>query len=160
MDKNQSIGVNNTLPWKLSADLARFKSITMGKPIIMGRKTYDSIGRPLPGRLNIVISRDTNLQIAGCEVVNSIEAGLELVKGQPELIVIGGASFYEQMLDSADYLEITYVDTKVDGDAFFPKFSLNNWQETARSDHLADSKNEFNYSFVSYKRKIHSDCFI
>jgi dihydrofolate reductase len=153
MDRNRAIGINNTLPWHLPADLAHFKSVTMGKPIMMGRKTYDSIGRPLPGRTNIVISRDPELEIDGCVVVNSIAAGVKAAGDVPELIIMGGASFYEQMIDKADQLEITYVDVEIEGDAFFPEIDGGIWQEVGRSERKADADNQFDLSFVSYQRR-------
>lgn len=152
MAHDNVIGINNTLPWRLSSDLKRFKDITMGKPLLMGRKTYESIGKPLPGRLNIVLSRNSNIKIEGCEVVTNIDDALEAAGQAPEIIIMGGASLYQQMLPSADKLELTLVDVKIKGDAWFPAIDLENWQEISQEWHLADDKNQYDYTFVTYVR--------
>lgn len=154
MADNRVIGIENRLPWNLPADMKWFRQQTMGKPILMGRKTFDSIGRPLPGRRNIIISRTAGLVVEGCEVVNSIEAALTLCDdaADVELMIIGGASFYEQMLPHAQRLYLTLVHAEVEGDAHFPEINFNAWRETSRTDHSADTNNSFNYSFVILER--------
>ncbi len=152
MADNGTIGINNQLPWHLPADLKWFRQQTTGKPILMGRKTYDSIGRPLPKRRNIVISRDASLTIEGCEVVTSIEEALKRCAGVDEVMVIGGASFYQQMLPHANRLYLTRVHTLIDGDAYFPEIDFSQWREVERIDHHADEANAFDYSFVIYDR--------
>jgi dihydrofolate reductase len=154
MDKNRAIGIDNTLPWHLPADLAHFKRITMGKPIMMGRKTYESIGRTLPGRTNIVISRNAGLAIEGCcVVVNSVDDGIKAAQDAGEIFIVGGASFYAQMIDKAQQLEITHVDAEITGDAFFPEIDQKVWQMASCEEHKKDYKNKYDYSFVSYIRR-------
>lgn len=153
MDENRLIGSNNTLPWQLPADLAYFKKVTMNKPILMGRKTYESIGRPLPGRRNIIITRDPLIQFAGCETTGSIESALERVKDQPEVMLIGGASLYQQTIDIADKLYITRIHAQFEGDAWFPVINPDYWTECWREDHQPDERNRYAYSFVNYCHK-------
>jgi dihydrofolate reductase len=152
MDENQLIGKDNALPWHLPADLGYFKKTTMGKTVLMGRKTYESIGRPLPNRRNVVVSRNTDFQADGCEVVGSIEAALELAKDDDEVMVMGGASFYEQMLPSADRLYITQIEGKYEGDAHFPKFNRSEFNEISRESHTSDEKNKHTYHFTILER--------
>ena len=152
MDQNRLIGRDNALPWHLPADLAFFKKTTLGKPILMGRKTYESIGRPLPGRQNIIISRDPNYRIDGCDTATGIEQALEMIKNQPEAMLIGGSSLYQQTIDLADKLYITFIHSQFEGDAWFPEIPSQNWVESAREDHSADDKNAYDYSFVTYLR--------
>ena len=148
MAKNQTIGINNTLPWHLPNDLKYFKNVTMAKPIVMGRKTYESIGRPLPGRTNIVITRQSDYQAEGIVVVNSLQQALDkaeeinVIAGHEEVMVIGGAEIYQQALLQADRLYITHVHSEVEGDAFFPDVSWSDWQEFKREDHAADPVGE------------------
>jgi dihydrofolate reductase len=151
-DNNRLIGKDNDLPWKLSADLKYFKQVTMGKPLIMGRKTHESIGRPLPGRKNIIITRDQTFNADGCVVVNSIEAALAECSDAEEVMVMGGASLYEQFLPRADKLYLTKVDAELAGDTWFPEWQLAQWTELEREDHQADEKNEFDYSFIVSER--------
>lgn len=156
---NRVIGRGNKLPWYLPEDLKYFKRITQGKPIVMGRKTYESIGRPLPGRTNIVISRNTSYQKPGIHVVSSLENALALaeqqaiIDGSEEMLVIGGAEIYSQALSFADRLYITQVHADIEGDAFFPAFNLSEWQEVLREDFFADGPNPYDYSFVVYERQ-------
>ena len=152
MAENHVIGRNNQLPWRLPADLKRFKALTMGKPIVMGRKTWESLGRPLPGRTNIVITRDIGYQAEGCVVVHSIDQALEVAAGSDEVMVIGGAKLYQQMLDRADRLYLTLVKSDVEGDTWFPEFDLTQWHEVQREAHSRDDKNEFDYEFVLLER--------
>ena len=154
MARNRTIGRNNALPWHLSEDLKYFKRVTVGKPIIMGRKTWDSIGRPLPGRTNIVITRDKNFSAEGARVVHSLDEALELaqsvclIDGAEEAVVIGGAEIYSFAMEKADRLYMTQVHADVEGDAWFPEFNLGAWQELAREDFEASGPNPYDYSFI------------
>ena len=152
MDTSGVIGRDNGLPWHLPADLQHFKRTTMGKPILMGRKTYESIGRPLPGRTNIVITRDTGYRAEGCVVVNSIEAALAVAGNQDEIMVIGGAEFYRQVLPRTDTIYLTRIHDSFDGDTCFPELNAADWREVERSDHAADEKNPHDYSFIRLDR--------
>ncbi|WP_415882751.1 type 3 dihydrofolate reductase [Neptuniibacter sp. QD72_48] len=152
--KNRVIGVNNKLPWHLPEDLRYFKQVTMGKPIIMGRNTYESIGRPLPGRTNIVISRQESYAPQGVKVVSSLEAAIDMaesvamIDGASEAMVIGGGQIYAQALEKADRLYLTEVDAEIEGDAWFPEFARENWKEVGREDFSAEGPNPYNYSFI------------
>ena len=152
MDDNRLIGSKNQLPWHLPADLAYFKKLTTGKSILMGRKTYDSIGRPLPNRRNIVITRNSNISIPGCEVVSSIDVALELTKDDLEVMVIGGASLCEQLLPKINRLYITKIDGVFEGDVFFPKYDDFNWLEVSCESHPKDSSNAYSYKFIVLDR--------
>ena len=152
MAENRVIGRDNGLPWRLSADLQHFKSITMGKPIIMGRNTWESIGRPLPGRTNIVITRDTGYRAEGCELVHSLEQALAVAGASDEVMIIGGANLYRQTLAHADKLYLTLVKAQVEGDTRFPEIDAGEWRETGRESHGADDKNEYDYDFVTLER--------
>jgi dihydrofolate reductase len=153
LSRNQVIGRDNALPWHLPADLKRFKAITLGKPIIMGRKTYDSIGRPLPGRQNIVISRNPDFTADGVTVVENIDAAIEAAREAPEVMVIGGATIYYQFLPRADRLYLTVVHTQIDdGDAFFPAYNRREWRLTREETHPADEQNPHPYSFMTWQR--------
>lgn len=151
MAKNRVIGKDNQLPWHLPADLKHFKTITMGKPIIMGRKTYDSIGRPLPGRRNIVITRQTDLTIAGCDVVNSLQAALALVD-DAEVMVIGGTEIFKQALPLAKRLYLTEIDAEFEGDAYFPELDHSQWEVVEREEHQPDETNIYKYEFLILQR--------
>ncbi len=152
MDKNRVIGIDGGLPWHLSSDLKYFRDITMGKPIIMGRKTHESIGRPLPGRRNIVVTRNKSFEAEGCDVVTSLDAALELIADEPEAMMIGGASLYLDTLPVADQLYMTEVHAEVQGDTWFPEIDPEQWQELSRTSFLANEKNDHDYSFVVYER--------
>ena len=152
MDDNRLIGSKNQLPWHLPADLAYFKKLTTGKSILMGRKTYDSIGRPLPNRRNIVITRNANISIPGCEVVSSIDHALELTKEDPEVMVIGGASLCEQLLPKINRLYITKIDGEFEGDVFFPKYDDFDWLEVSCESHPKDNSNAYSYKFIVLDR--------
>ena len=154
MDENRLIGNDNQLPWRLPADLAFFKRTTMGKPIIMGRKTFDSIGRPLPGRRNIVITRDPEFSAEGCEVVHSIEAALAGCSEHDELMLIGGATLYEQTLDQVSCLYVTRIHHSFSGDTWFPEFDVKHWKISEQQDFDPDQSNAFAYSFVKYVREL------
>ncbi len=153
MDENNLIGKDNSLPWRLSADLVYFKHVTMGKPIIMGRATHESIGRPLPGRKNIVISSQPGYQAEGCIVCNSIEQAIEACADVDEVMVMGGASLYKQLLADADILYLTLVHAQLKGDTWFPSWDKSQWQQISKQEHPADDKNEYPYSFIVYQRK-------
>ena len=153
MTPNRVIGINNQLPWHLPADLKHFKQITWGKPIIMGRKTYQSIGRPLPGRQNIVVSKSENNFDSGVDVAVDIEQALQKSNNADEVMVIGGATLYKAFLPKSDRLYITWVDCPVNGDIYFPAFNLDTWQCLERRVHKADTKNPFDYCFEYYQRK-------
>jgi len=149
---NRVIGKNNDMPWHLPADLAYFKKTTLGKPIIMGRKTYQSIGRPLPGRKNIVISRDDNFHAEGVEVVNSVDAALALVVDSAEVMVIGGGAIYQHCLVSAHRLYITHINADIDGDTHFPEYDLTVWQKVASDIRPMDEKNPYQLDFSVYEK--------
>ncbi|MYN15980.1 dihydrofolate reductase [Rugamonas sp. FT107W] len=151
MDAQRGIGINNTLPWKLPEDLAHFKRVTTGHAIIMGRKTFDSIGRPLPNRRNIVITRNADWRHEGVEAVNSVEAALALLDGAPGY-VIGGAEIYKQSMQLADQLIITEIARTFECDAFFPALEAGAWEETAREQH-ASATADLQYAFVTLRRK-------
>lgn len=163
MGNNRAIGKDNQLLWHLPEDLQYFKRVTMGKPIIMGRKTFESIGRPLPGRLNIVLTRQTDWQHEGVKVVHTIEDALQLAQAQSlidgidEVMVIGGAEIYQAALPQADKLYITQVDADIDGDAFFPEVDMTQWQELSRESFSASDSslpsNTYDYAFCLLTRQ-------
>jgi dihydrofolate reductase len=152
MAMNRTIGVDKQMPWHLSADLKKFKKITMGHPIIMGRKTFESIGRPLSGRKNIIISRNSNYQQEGCVVFNSLEQAIEHCNHEKEVFVIGGATLYESILDKSDRLYVTEIKKTFKGDTWFPAIDKNQWIEYQREDIDHDASVDFSYSFVIYDR--------
>jgi len=154
MATNRAIGLNKQMPWHLSADLKKFKAITMGSPILMGRKTFESIGRPLPGRENIIISRNSDYQQPGCSVFNSVEEAINACQQHDEIFVIGGATFYNVMLDKADTLYLTQINKSFDADTFFPVIDQQQWCEVAREDIDNDPTVDFSYSFLTYERKL------
>ncbi len=148
------IGQDNQMPWHLPADLKYFKKTTLKKPVIMGRKTFESIGFPLPGRRNIVISRNSNYQADGVEIVPSVDAALALVTDVEEIMVIGGGSIYKHCLKAAERLYITEIDLTVEGDTRFPDYNNNNeWLCVSEEPHLSDDKNPHSYNFKVYQRK-------
>lgn len=152
--KNNALGKDNDLIWHLPADLKRFKKVTTGHPILMGRNTFESIGKPLPNRTSIIITRNNNYFIDGCLIANSIEQAIELVEGK-DAFIIGGAQIYKEALEQSlvDRLDITVLHHEFEADAFFPKIDMNVWKEVAREDYKADEKNKYDYSFVSYERR-------
>lgn len=152
MDQNGVIGKDNDLPWRLSSDLKHFKAITMGKPIVMGRKTHESIGRPLPGRENIIVTRNPDYKIEGCTVVNSLDVLKNYCHEHDELMIMGGAELYKQAIKKASRLYLTEVHADVEGDTYFPDFNRDEWQEIERQDFKTDEKNEYDYSFVILER--------
>jgi len=148
------IGIENRLPWKLPNDMKWFRQHTLGKPIIMGRKTFESFGsKPLPDRVNIIITRDENYQATDSVVVHNIEEALQAAGDVEEVMIIGGASFYEQMLPRADRLYLTFVHSKIEGDAWFPEVDFSEWHELERIDYEPDEKNSLAHSFVILDRK-------
>ena len=154
MDSNRLIGNKNTLPWHLPADLAFFKRTTLGKPILMGRKTYQSIGRPLPGRQNIVISRDPDFNATGCDIATDIDAALRLCADAEEVMLIGGASLYEQTIERASKLYVTRIQGQFEGDTWFPEFSIKRWKIESCEDFDADPANPYPYSLMKYVREM------
>ncbi|NOJ16111.1 type 3 dihydrofolate reductase [Vibrio jasicida] len=147
MADNRIIGKDNQMPWHLPADFAWFKRCTMGKPVVMGRKTYESIGRPLPGRLNIVISRDTSLSIEGVTTVTSIEQALEVAGDSEEVMIIGGGAIYAACLAIANKLYVTHIEAEIEGDTQFPDWG-NEFKETHSEAYQADEKNAYNMRFT------------
>jgi dihydrofolate reductase len=148
MARNGIIGRDNTIPWRLPEDLKRFRALTMGNPIIMGRRTWESLGRPLPGRRNLVVSR--NLAENGCEVFACLESAIAACAGSHDAFIIGGASLYEAALESSDRLLLTLLDADFAGDTYFPAFDTTKWQVTERERHRAAAG--FDYEYVTYSR--------
>jgi len=153
MASNRAIGIRNTLPWQLPEDLKHFKALTMGHHIVMGRKTYDSIGKPLPGRNTVIVTRNSDYAVPGCLAVNSLEAALTVSHGEAEVFFVGGAELYHQALSIAHRIYLTEIQRVFDGDAFFPEFDKSQWNETAREKHRTEGQNGFEYHFVIYDRK-------
>lgn len=159
MASNRVIGRDNQLPWHLPNDLKYFKATTLGKPVVMGRKTYESIGRPLPGRTNIVVTTNRAFRPEGVEVVHSVDEGLDLAQrvakadGVEELMVIGGAQLYEAVMPQVDRLYVTQVHAIVEGDALFPELEFSQWQELSCERHKAGDNNPYDYSFIAYQRR-------
>ena len=153
MDINRVIGRGGALPWHISSDLKNFKKITMGKPILMGRKTHDSIGKPLPGRENIILTNNKKYSAEGCIVKNTLDDVYLYCEKQLELVVMGGAILYSQTLDKADKLYITEVNASVNGDTFFPEYKSSQWREISRESFNAGENNEYDYSFTVLERK-------
>ena len=153
MARNRTIGVNNTLPWRCPEDLKHFKALTMGHHMIMGRKTFDSIGKPLPGRTTVVVTRNSDLQIEGCQMAHSLKAAFAACAGDDETFIVGGAELYRQAIPLADTLYITEIQQDVDGDAYFPEFDKNAWRETARVVGSQTTPQPLNFHFVTYRRK-------
>ena len=152
LDRNYAIGRDGAMPWHLPDDLKRFKQLTLGKPVLMGRKTALAIGRPLPGRRNLVLTRSGAAPFAGQEVVASLDAAIAAV-GDAELCVIGGGEVYALALPRAPRLHLTWIDTAAENaDAFFPRFDARRWRETARVAHPADARHEFAFEFADYER--------
>lgn len=154
MDRNRLIGNKNQLPWHLPADFAHFKSTTMGKPIIMGRKTFESIGKPLPGRTNIVLSRNPETQFDGVVCVTSFEEAVSAAQNAAEIMVIGGSAIYEMLLPQANRMYLTYVEAEFEGDAWFPVFDTKQWHESESETRLADEKNIYDCRFVTLEKII------
>lgn len=149
VSKNRFIGKDNRLLWKLSSDLKRFKTLTLGQSVVMGRKTFESIGKPLPGRRNIIVTRNEGYQSENCEVVNSIEEALLLTNN--DCFIIGGGEIYSQSLGISDKVYLTLVDCEIQGDVIFPELD-STWREISRTDFESDEKNEYKYSFIEYEK--------
>lgn len=150
---NGVIGRDNRLPWRLPADLKRFKTLTMGHPIIMGRKTHESLGRPLPGRTNIVVTTQPNYEAPGCQVAHSLEQALAFCQSDDEVFVIGGASLYQQALERADKIYLTEIHQEFEGDVRFPQLDRTTWQETSRTKVPASAESPLAYSFVTLEKR-------
>ena len=151
MARNRVIGIANTLPWRLPEDLKHFKALTLGHHILMGRKTYESLGRPLPGRTSVVITRSQDLQVPGCLVANSIAEAIAACNNDNEIFFIGGEELYRQALDVADRIYLTEIQADFAGDAWFPEFDTNLWQETGRKACISESGLECD--FLIYDKK-------
>lgn len=151
--ENNALGKNNQLIWHLPADLKRFKKTTLNHVVIMGRKTFESLGKPLPNRTNILITRDKNYKAEGCVVVNSLKEALETAAKEDENpFILGGAEIYKQALPFTDKLDVTFVHHQFDADVFFPKIDKKIWKETSREDFKADENNKYDFSFVTFER--------
>lgn len=152
MASNRVIGINNTLPWHIPADLKHFKKLTMGHTMIMGRKTFESIGKPLPGRETLIISRQPDYAIPGCQTCQSLEQALSICAGKSDIFIVGGADIYQQMLPQADRLFITEVQQDFDGDVRFPEIDPDQWREVQRIEQQQQTPQALNYHFVTYQR--------
>ncbi|KHF25281.1 type 3 dihydrofolate reductase [Solemya velum gill symbiont] len=152
MTRNRIIGRNNELPWHLPADLKHFKALTMGKPIIMGRKTWESLPGLLPGRQHIVVTRNPDYVAEDATIALSLDEAIAAAGDVPEVMIIGGANVYQQAIEIADTLYITKIDTEVDGDASFPPLDKTVWKQSQHEPHTADEKNPYDYSFITYRR--------
>lgn len=150
--KNRALGKDNQLIWHLPADLKRFKKVTTGHHVIMGRKTFESLGKPLPNRTTIIITRDMSYHANGCLTVNSLSDAIKAAKNDENPYILGGAEIYKQSMELADILDLTFVHHAFDADVFFPIIDKNIWKETFREDHTKDERNKFDYSFVKYER--------
>jgi dihydrofolate reductase len=153
MSRNRVIGRDNQLPWKLPADMAFFKRVTMGHPVIMGRRTYESIGKPLPGRQNIVVSGNAAYEAPGCSVVRSMEEAYRVAGDADDVSIIGGSSIFAASLPIADVIYLTEVDAEVEGDVFFPPFDRSDWQETELERHPADARHAYPFRILKLERK-------
>ena len=151
--ENHVIGRNNALIWHVSSDLKHFRQLTTAHTIIMGRRTFESVGKALPNRRNIVISRNTAFKAEGCELVDSVDKALDLVQGEEEVFIAGGGAIYHEMWDKADRLYLTQVHTTVEGDTFIPAVDTTKWEEVSREYFIAGEKDDFDYSFINFRRK-------
>jgi dihydrofolate reductase len=151
--KNNALGKNNQLIWHLPADLIRFKKTTLHHYVIMGRKTFESLNKPLPNRTTVIVTRNKKYKADGCIVVHSLKDALEVSKNEENVFILGGAKIYEQAIKFADVLDITLVHHTFEADAFFPEIDKTIWKENSRQDFKADEKNKYDYSFVTYTRK-------
>lgn len=158
MASNRAIGLNGQMPWHLSADLKRFKLITLGSPIMMGRKTFEAIGKPLPGRSNIVISRNADYQPPGCLIFTDIDSALRHCSDSPEVFVIGGATLYHALLPVADFLYLTQIDKDFPGDTYFPEIDAKQWRELERENITGDQHVDFSYSFIKLEHLAKTPC--
>ena len=149
MGKNKVIGKDNALPWKLPEDMKRFRELTKEKPIIMGRKTFESIGRPLPNRINIVLTTDKNYKVKGCIVAHSIGEALKAAKNSEEIMIIGGEQIFNEFLPIANRMYLTFIDENFEGDVYFPEYNENEWKESRREEHVGK---KFKYIFINFER--------
>lgn len=149
MDRQRGIGIDNRLPWRLPADMKRFRDLTMGHHIIVGRKTFESIGKPLPGRQTIIVTRDRNYEAEGCHIVHSLDKAVALAgaRGETEVFICGGAEIYDLSLEIADRIYLTLLDADVMADAFFPRLNDDEWVEKESLHHPADEKNQYSFDF-------------
>ena len=153
LSENNVVGKDNGLPWKLSADLKRLKSLTMGHHIIMGRRTWESLGRPLPGRINVVITTDKNYKAEGGVVVHSLNEAIKISSHDNEAFIFGGGKIFKEALSMVNKIYMTRVHKNIDGDTYFPHLNVNDWKEMDRENFSADEKNQFDYSFITLERK-------
>ena len=151
-DRRRAIGKSNRLPWRLPDDMRHVRDVTMGKPLIMGRRTWDSIGRPLPGRTSIVLTRDREFRCDGCLIARTADEALKLAGAAPEVIVFGGAGVFEEFLPLADRIYLTEVETEADADTYFPKIDPSHWREVERAHHPADERHAHAFSWVTLDR--------
>jgi dihydrofolate reductase len=154
MAQNRTIGINNTLPWRCPEDLKHFKVLTMGHHMIMGRKTFDSIGKPLPGRITVIVTRNEDLRIEGCIIAHSLEEALAACAGDEEIFIVGGAELYAQAMPLVDTLYITEIRQDVEGDAYFPEFDKAEWLEVVREECYQETPQPLEYHFVTYCRSV------
>lgn len=152
MDKNRVIGKDNSLPWKLPADMKRFRQITSGKPVIMGRKTFESIGKPLPNRKNIILTRDKGYKVDGCFTASSVDEALGCAENPGEVMVIGGEQVFRLFIPIANRLYLTFIDEEFEGDSYFPEFDEKEWKIVKKEDYV-DEESGYRYSFVDLERK-------
>jgi dihydrofolate reductase len=152
MDIQQAIGLGNDLPWRLPADLAYFKKTTMDHTILMGRKTYESIGKPLPNRTNVILTQNKNYHAEGCLIVHSVEEAVEQFKNE-EIFVIGGAEVFQLFMPSVDRLYITLIEHEFKADTYFPEFDIDDWVLVSSEDGIKDAKNPYDYSFLIYTKR-------
>lgn len=153
MAHDRVIGKNNLMPWHMPADLKHFKAITINKPVIMGRNTFMSIGKALPNRQNIVVTRDLNYQATGCEIAHSLEEAIRMAGTQEEVMIIGGAQLYQCALPQATHMYLTLIDSPIAGDTYFPVWDPAVWDEVERETHSPDDKNSYAYTFITLQRK-------
>jgi len=152
MSENRIIGINNKLPWHLPADLRHFRRLTTGHPVIMGRRNYESIGKPLPDRTNIVVTRNPDYRAAGCLVTHSLDDAMNSAGNDSEIFIIGGAEIYRQAFDRANRIFITLIHARIEGDTYFPEFEGPPWREISRERHERDENNPYSFSFLIYER--------
>jgi len=155
MAKNRVIGANGAIPWHLPEELKRFKILTMGHHIIMGRKTWESIGRLLPGRETVIVTRQSDYQVPGAKVANSLDEAIDVCSGDEEIFVIGGAELYVQALPRAERMYLTTVDAELAGDTYMPKFDASRWREVSSQSFAADEKNRYGFQCATYERISH-----
>ena len=153
MDKNRVIGKGGKLPWNLPADMKYFKDKTLGKPVIMGRKTYESVGKPLPNRTNIIVTHDQDYKTEGCIVVHSVDEALKAAENAEEVMVIGGSQIYKEFLPKANKLYLTIIDAEIEGDTYFPEYKIEEWKETSYEEHERDAENQYDYTFLVFEKK-------